>query len=126
MAETIGLVKTDPRWLEAVRKRGVEDIDAVQCDPWPAGNFGLADEDGRRLLRVVSYVRHFDEDNGYAHPIEGVVATVDVGRQEVVRVEDHGVIPIPEKCFNYAPDHVGQLRSDLKPLEMDAVPHLFV
>src|SRR5207248_7546781 len=81
-------------------------------------HFGLEDEDGRRLLRVVSYVRHFDEDNGYAHPIEGVVATVDVGRQEVVRVEDHGVIPVPEKCFNYAADRVGPLRTDLKPLEI--------
>src|SRR5438270_610291 len=118
MAECIGLVKSDARWQEAVRKRGVEDFDAVQCDPWPAGNFGLPDEDGRRVLRVVSYVRHFDEDNGYAHPIEGVVATVDVGRQEVLRVEDHGLIPVPEKCFNYTPDHVGQLRSDLKPLEI--------
>jgi primary-amine oxidase len=118
MAECIGLVKTDPRWLEAVRKRGVEDIDAVQCDPWPAGNFGVAEEEGRRLLRVVSYVRHFDEDNGYAHPIEGVVATVDVGRQEVLRVEDHGVIPVPERCYNYTPDQVGSLRTDLKPLEI--------
>src|SRR3954468_13278870 len=54
MAECIGLVKTDPRWIEAVRKRGVEDLDAVQCDPWPAGNFGDPDEEGRRLLRVVS------------------------------------------------------------------------
>src|SRR5439155_22614066 len=118
MAECIGLVKTDPRWLEAVRKRGVEDIDAVQCDPWPAGNFGDPDEDGRRLLRVVSYVRHSETDNGYAHPIEGVVATVDVGRQEVLRVEDHGVIPVPERCFNYTPDAVGELRADLKPLEI--------
>ena len=118
MAECIGLVKTDPRWIEAVRKRGVEDLDAVQCDPWPAGNFGDPDEDGRRLLRVVSYVRHFEEDNGYAHPIEGVVATVDVGRQEVLRVEDHGVIPVPSKCFNYAPSHVGQMRTDLKPLDI--------
>ncbi|MBV9283797.1 MAG: primary-amine oxidase [Acidimicrobiia bacterium] len=118
MAECIGLVKTDPRWIEAVRKRGVEDLDAVQCDPWPAGNFGDPDEDGRRLLRVVSYVRHFEEDNGYAHPIEGVVATVDVGRQEVLRVEDHGVIPVPSKCFNYTPSHVGQMRTDLKPLDI--------
>ena len=118
MAESIGLVKADPRWQEALRKRGIEDFDPIQCDPWPAGNFGDPDESGRRLLRVVSYVRHFDEDNGYAHPIEGVVATVDVGSQEVIRVEDHGVIPVPEKCFNYTPDAVGALRTDLKPLDI--------
>ncbi len=116
MAECIGLVKSDARWQEALRKRGVDDFDAVQCDPWPAGNFGDPDEDGRRLLRVVSYVRHSDTDNGYAHPIEGVVATVDVGHQEVLRVEDHGVVPVPERCYNYTPD--GQMRTDLKPLEI--------
>ena len=49
MAECIGLVKSDPRWQEALRKRGVEDFDAVQCDPWPAGNFGLPDEDAAWL-----------------------------------------------------------------------------
>jgi primary-amine oxidase len=118
MAESIGLVKADPRWQEALRKRGVDDFEAVQCDPWPAGNFGDPDEEGRRLLRVVSYVRHSETDNGYAHPIEGVVATVDVGRQEVLRVEDHGVIPIPERCYNYAADAVGDMRTDLKPLEI--------
>src|SRR5581483_8045850 len=46
------------------------------------------------------------------------VATVDVGRQEVLRVEDHGVIPVPERCYNYTPSQVGELRTDLKPLEI--------
>src|SRR3954471_2805501 len=118
MAESIGLVKSDPRWVEAINKRGIDDLDAIQCDPWPAGNFGVPDEDGRRLLRVVSYLRHFDADNGYAHPIEGVVATVDVGRQELVRVEGHGVLPCPVRFFNYTADKVGAFRTDLKPVEI--------
>src|SRR5437764_1229306 len=106
MAESIGLVKEDSRWQEAVRKRGIEDFDSLQLDPWPAGNFGDPDEAGRRLLRVLSYLRHGETDNGYAHPIEGVVATVDVGRMEVLRVDDHGVVPVPERCYNYTPDAV--------------------
>ena len=118
MAESIEVVKADPRWQEAMRKRGITDFDGLQLDPWPAGNFGDPDEDGRRLLRAVSYLRHTETDNGYAHPIEGVVATVDVGREEVLDVEDHGVIPVPETCANYTTDAVGKLRTDLKPLEI--------
>src|SRR5438270_314177 len=59
-------------------------------------------------------------DDGRDQPVdrEAVVATVDVGRQEVLRIEDHGVIPVPERCFNYTPDAVGDLRTDLKPLEI--------
>src|SRR5207237_7776234 len=98
MAESIELVKADPRWREAIRKRGIEDTDSLQLDPWPAGNFGDPDEVGRRLLRVLSYVRHTETDNGYAHPIEGVVATVDVGRGEVVRVDEFGGVPVPRHC----------------------------
>ena len=35
------LVKADPRWQDGVRRRGIEDLDTVQLDPWPAGNFGV-------------------------------------------------------------------------------------
>ena len=118
MAESIDLVKADPRWQEAIKKRGIEDFDSLQLDPWPAGNFGDADEGGRRLLRVLSYVRHSETDNGYAHPIEGVVATVDVGEEKVVRVDDFGVVPVPQRCANYTPDAVGPLRTDLKTLDI--------
>ena len=36
----------------------------------------------------------------------------------VVRVEDHGVVPVPAKNANYGPNDVGPLRTDLKPLEI--------
>src|SRR5207244_12682864 len=66
-------VKADARWQEAVRRRGITDFELVQVDPWPAGNFGLDGEAGRRLVRCVSYLRTHPADNGYARPIEGLV-----------------------------------------------------
>jgi Cu2+-containing amine oxidase len=72
--DAIVKVREHPDWQAALRRRGIDDFDAVQLDPWPAGSFGVAHEDGRRISRVLSYLRHSKDDNGYAHPIEGVVA----------------------------------------------------
>ena len=59
------------------------DFDKVQIDPWPTGNFGREIEDNRRITRCLSYYRENPTDNGYARPIEGVIATVDGARGEV-------------------------------------------
>ena len=42
-------------------------------------------------------------DNGYAHPIEGLVTVIDLNRKEVVRVEDFGVVPVPPKAGELGP-----------------------
>ena len=36
------VVRADPRWQEAMRKRGVTDFDLAMIDPWPAGYYGSA------------------------------------------------------------------------------------
>ncbi len=111
-------LREDPTWQEAIRRRGIEDIGQVQIDPWPTGNFGREIEDGRRAARCLSYYREDPSDNGYARPIEGVVATVDTGRGEVLEVVDYGIKPLPAERGNYeAADHQ-PLRSDLRPLEI--------
>ncbi len=118
MMRSIELTKADPRYVEALARRGITDLDGLQLDPWPAGNFGIDGERDRRLVRVISYVRDNPADNGYAHPIEGVVVTVDVRHDEVVSVEDHGVVPVPEAAGNYDAASVGTMRTDLKPLDI--------
>lgn len=37
-------VKADPRFIEACKKRGIEDMSLVCVDPWSAGNFGVEGE----------------------------------------------------------------------------------
>lgn len=115
--DAIFIAKDDSGWQAAMRKRGVEDFEAVQCDPWPAGNFGDA-WDGRRVVRVVSYLRHDERDNGYAHPIEGVVATVDTVARAVVDLVDVGDIPVPTDCRNYHANSVAKFRDDLKAIDI--------
>jgi primary-amine oxidase len=117
LAAIIG-VKEHPEWQAAMCKRGIDDFDRVQIDPWPAGSFGVAHEDGRRISRCISYYRPEHTDNGYAQPIEGVIAFFDSGAGEVLEVVDLGVVPMPEERGHYLPASIGPLRDDLKPLEI--------
>jgi primary-amine oxidase len=111
-------VKENPEWQAALRRRGIDDFDRVQIDPWPAGSFGAEHEAGRRISRCISYVRAEHTDNGYAQPIEGVIAFFDQGAGEVLEVIDLGVVPMPEERGSYLRDAIGPLRTDLKPLEI--------
>jgi len=105
-------------WNAALDRRGVVDRSLVQIDPWPAGTFGLAHEEGRRITRCLAFLRESADDNGYARPLEGLLAFVDMGRGEVLEVADFGAVPIPPKSGSYYPEDNGPLRSDLKPLEI--------
>lgn len=117
-SECEAAVKACPAFLDAIAKRGITDPSLVMVDPWSAGHYGLADEAGVRLSRALCWVRANPTDNGYARPIEGVIPVVDLNKMEVVRVEDHGVVPLPPQSANYTPEYVKNYRQDLKPLEI--------
>jgi primary-amine oxidase len=112
----ISALHESAEWNAALDRRGVVDRSLVQIDPWPAGNFGLPHEEGRRIVRCLAYLRESPDDNGYARPLEGLLAFVDMGQGEVLEVADYGVVPLPPKSGSYYPEHNGPLRTDLRPL----------
>ncbi|MFL9960894.1 primary-amine oxidase [Paraburkholderia sediminicola] len=116
------IVKNDEAWRVAVMKRGLSerDLERVQVDPFSAGCFDRDNENGRRLVRCVSYYRETLTDNGYAHPIEGVLAVVDLLERKVIELIDDGrVIPIPRAKHNYDTPSLGEPRGTLKPLSIN-------
>lgn len=118
LMEAEELVKGDETFRAALAKRGVEDFEAIQIDAWPAGNFGYADEMGRRLARCIAFVRPKPGDNDWAHPIDGLIALVDLNKLEILRIDDHGVVPIPRESGNFDVEAAGVLRDDIAPLEI--------
>ena len=88
----------------ALAARGISDVDTVQIDPWPAGNFGNLPEDGRRVARCLPYLRAEPHHNGYARPIEGLQALVDMATGEVLELTDTGPVPVPEDAGSYFPE----------------------
>ena len=115
------IVKRDAAWRRAMTRRGLSDaeIELVQVDPFSAGYFNREVEKGRRLVSAVSYWRKDAKDNGYAHPIEGVVALVDLIEDRVVQLVDEGeIIPIPKRSRNYDQASIPKTRGDIKPLDI--------
>jgi primary-amine oxidase len=89
----VRVVKADPRWQDAMRQRGVTDLDAVQIDYWAVGQVAPRYQT-RRLLRAVSYFKG-ESINFYGRPIEGVGVLVDMNAERVVEFVDTGAVPLP-------------------------------
>ncbi len=111
-------VKEDPRFVAACAKRGITDMSLVCVDPWSAGSFGEEDEDGRHVSHAFCWVRSSENDNFYAHPIEGLNPVVDIKSLEVLRIDDHGVSPVPMIDSNYDQEFISETRSHLKPIDV--------
>lgn len=111
-------VRANPQFQEALRKRGITNLDLVMVDPWSAGNFGVEEEKGLRLSLARCWLRSSPTDNGYARPIEGVSVLVDLNRMEVVKVNDYGVVPLPPDPGNYSSEFITQFREAPRPLEI--------
>ena len=115
--ETEAAVRKNIEWQAAMRKRGLTDFSLAMVEPWSAGHHGIADEKGKRLLRTYTWIRLSPTDNGFAHPVENLITTVDLNTMTVVKVEDLGIVPVPEELGNYSNTDVGT-RDDLKPLQI--------
>lgn len=112
------VVKSHPEMIKAFAKRGLTNMDNIMVDPWSAGNFGIEEEVDVRIVRALCYYRTSLYDNGYARPISGLYVLVDLNKMEVIKIVDKGVIPFPPLDGNYTPDQVGNMRQDVKPLEI--------
>jgi primary-amine oxidase len=113
-----GIVRANPTFIAGCAKRGITDMKTVCIDPWSAGNFGIPGEEGRHLCHVFAWQRLRENENFYAHPIEGLNAVIDLKTWEVIRVDDHGAIPIPQQEANYEREFVKTKRPALKPIDI--------
>lgn len=98
-------IKAHPGWQEAMRKRGVTDLEHVQVHPWPPGivdeRAGVA---GHRIGNGMTFIGLDADDNVFARPIEGLVVPVDLDTATVLRVDDTGVVAPPPTSGNYTPE----------------------
>ena len=110
------VVRAHSGWQEAVRARGIDDLDATEIHPWPPG-FHDPVHGGRRIARCLTYLRLGPDDNVFAHPFEDLVVTVDLDTGEVLALEDAGVVPVPRAQALYALPKTQQ-RTDVRPIEI--------
>lgn len=107
-----------PDWVTAMNKRGLNPTD-VRAVPLSAGVFGHEDEVGKRIVRVLAFYQYDAADLPWAHPIDGVVAYVDLTERRVTTVIDEIELPLPTERGQWdAAPHAVTPRTDLKPIEI--------
>jgi primary-amine oxidase len=107
------IVRADPRWQEAVRKRGITDLENVDVGNFSYAYAGSRDPAGHRLQFATPYYKGQGR-NGWARPLEGIRAWVDLNEKKVYRFEDTGVVPLaPPDEIDAA--SLGPAREGLKP-----------
>jgi len=89
------LVRADPAWQTAIRKRGIENLKTVFCFPIFPGNFGSPRDQGNRRLGMISCYQGGGGQGLWGRPIEGLVAVVDYDERKLVELIDTGPVPVP-------------------------------
>ncbi|GAA2884327.1 primary-amine oxidase [Nonomuraea rubra] len=109
------VLREDGDWAQALARRGIEDPAGVYLAALSAGHFGLAKEEGRRVARVLAHRMPTPESLPWAHPVDGLVAYVDLVKGEVLEIVDTGPQPIPQESGDYT--HV-EHRTTQKPIHI--------
>jgi primary-amine oxidase len=109
--------KNHPLVVEALAKRGITDTSLVWVDPESITGFEPEDLADRRLSWGTVWYRESHDDNGYARPVAGLVPILDLETLDVIRLEDHGVIPMASEGGNYRSGTWGPDRT-VAPLEI--------
>ena len=111
------IVKAHPGWQKAVRSRGIDNLQDVICTPLTLGYFGIEEQQGRRLVKLVCYLSH-GINNYWGRPIEGLIAVVDFNQRKLIKLIDTGAVPLPKAPVDLDEDSVGALRSPPNPVSL--------
>jgi primary-amine oxidase len=114
------IAQADPAWQAALARRGLTDLSKVRVCPITAGAFRTpAEDDQRRMVRVLAFLQADEHDLPWAHPVDGLTAHVDLIEKKVLRVLDEFVLPVPAESGDYDDPAVrGPLRTGLRPIEI--------
>ncbi|MGP6170068.1 primary-amine oxidase [Microbacterium sp. A204] len=93
--------RNHPLLKEALAKRGITDTSLVWVDPESMTGFEPEGLEDRRLSWGSVWYRESADDNGYARPIAGLVPILDLETLDIIRLEDHGIIPLTTEGGNY-------------------------
>jgi primary-amine oxidase len=114
------IVAADPDWQAALARRGLTDMTKIRICPITAGAFRApAEDDARRMVRVLAFLQTGEHDLAWAHPVDGVTAHVDLIDKKVLRVTDEFILPVPAESGDYDDPAVrGPERTGLRPIEI--------
>jgi primary-amine oxidase len=96
------IMAADQDWQAAMARRGLTDMSKIRIAPITAGAFRApAEDDERRMVRVLAFLQAREHDLAWAHPVDGVTAHVDLTAKKVLRVIDEFELPVPAESGDY-------------------------
>jgi primary-amine oxidase len=112
------ILNADQRWLDALAARAIKP-EAVRAAPLAAGVYDEPGEEGRRMARAIGFRQDHELDHCWAHPIDGLVAYIDLTTRSVTKVIDTGVVAVSDANGNFDdPEVQGPPLESLKPIEI--------
>ncbi len=99
--DDIGAIANDDQgWVDALAARGLTTAEVVIV-PLSAGNYGYAEEEGRRTVRAFAFRMDHPADHPWAHPVDGLTAYIDTAARTVVKIIDTPGFTVPEEHGNF-------------------------
>ncbi|MBD3003818.1 primary-amine oxidase [Streptomyces sp. 5-10] len=112
------ILNADPRWQAALSRRGLT-TRTVLATSLSAGHYGNPDEVGHRIVRAFGFHQPRKGDQPWAHPVDGLVAYIDLTDRRVREVIDDVVVQVPQESGNFQDrEYTGPPRTSLKPIEI--------
>jgi len=110
------IVRNDPRWQQSLRARGL-DAASVIVVAWSAGYFALPGSWEGRIVRAIPYLA--EGKNFYAHPVEDLVAHVNLTTGKIIDLLDTSRnVPGPRESGELSLPATGPLRLAPAPLDI--------
>ena len=94
------VIKKDPRVVEALKKRGLTDLNTVRCAALPLAYAAVPEQDTQRIGFGGCSQQH-----GYYHSwgrsIDGLTLQMDMVTKKVLKVIDTEIVPVADGAVNY-------------------------
>jgi primary-amine oxidase len=110
------IMKKDPRVIEALKKRGITDLNPIMCFADPFSYFALPELANHRIMMGACADGH-GAYQSWSREIEGLQIKVDPTEKKVLEVFDEGITPVSKTPVNYQ-DIVTSPRSGTTPIDV--------
>jgi primary-amine oxidase len=108
VSEILGLsemILSDERVKKALEKRGITDLNQVECASVPLGYFAFPEQEGHRIAYADCDSLH-GVYHSWGRAIGGLTIEVDLAEKKILQVFDDGAVPMPvtPPIFEEAPE----------------------
>jgi primary-amine oxidase len=93
-------IKKDPRVVEALKKRGLTDLNTVRCTALPLAYAAIPEQDTQRIGFGGCSQQH-GFYHGWGSSIDGLTLQMDMVTKKVLKVIDTEIVPVANGAVNY-------------------------